>query len=226
MEFLRILGNRITVFNFNKEVHKYMISKTTPAELERKKHIVETLYHHSGLSVESIADQVDMSIMQVQDIIDSIKKYDTIIVDQDKTSVEKIMTNDVSILEHTKTVYDAAVLMSKKDIGCVVVTAGGKPYGIITERDIVRGIPGMNISLKNITLDEFASRPIIVVEPTQTVGKVADMMIRQKIHRMPVVQNGKIIGIITVTDLAKFLSPVRRMGLVDSILSVIAREER
>ena len=182
------------------------------SEQERKRNLIETLYRHSDLSVQEISNQADMTIKQVQDVIDDIRKRNVleILVEQSKTPVKQIMSPKVVSLEHTKTVYDASVLMAKNGVGCVVVTANGKPYGIITERDVVHGIPGIDISLKNITLEEFASRPIITAEPEQTIEEVADIMIREKIRRLPIVQKDKLVGIVTVTDLAKFLSPTRR----------------
>lgn len=205
-----------------------MYKNTLDSDLERKRNVIDTLYHHSDLSVEAISNQVDMSVRQVQNVIDKIRKRDAleILVEQSKTPIEKIMTTDVVTLEHIKTVYDASVLMAKKGVGCVLVTVNGKPYGIVTERDIVRGILGIDTSLKNITLEEFASRPIISVNPRQTVEEVADIMTREKIRRIPVVDNGKLAGIVTVTDLARFLSPTRRPGLAESILRAISREKK
>ncbi len=195
------------------------------SDLERKKNLIETLYHHSDLSVKAIFYQADMDVKQVWNVIDKIRKEDAleVLVEQSKTPVEDIMTTDVISLGHNKTVYDASVLMSMKNVGCVIVTANGKPYGIITERDIVRGIPSVDISLKNITLEEFASRPIISATPKQTVEEVADIMIREKIRRIPIIQNGNLVGIVTVTDLARFLSPTRRPGFAQAILQSISR---
>jgi predicted transcriptional regulator len=131
-----------------------MVAKRNLSDLERKKNLIDTLYCHSDLSVESISYQVDMSIKQVQGIIDKIRKKEAleVLVEHSKTPVEKIMTKDVVSLEYDKTVYDASVLMDKKGVGCLVVTAKGKPFGIITERDIVKGIGKFDISVKNVTL--------------------------------------------------------------------------
>jgi len=196
-------------------------------DMERKRNLIDTLYHHSDLSVEAISNQVDMNLRQVQDIIDSIARQDSIeiLAEQSKTPASEIMTTDVATLERTRTVLDASVLMAKKGVGCVVVMANRKPYGIITERDIVRRIPDIDKSLMMVTLEEFASRPIIFVSPAQTVIEVADMMTREKVRRIPVIENEKLMGIVTTTDLARFLSSTRRPGLAGSILSAISREE-
>lgn len=203
-----------------------MLVKSPKAlDTERKRGVIETLYRHSDLSPESISNQVDMSVRQVQGIIDRIRKKEAldVLVKQSTTHVEDIMTRDPVTLDHNKTVYDASVLMAKRRVGSVVVTHNGKPYGIVTERDIVRGIPGIDISLRNITLEEFASRPIIRVGPKETVEKATEIMMKNKIRRLAVVRGDKLAGIVTVSDLARFLSPTRRSGLAESILRTISR---
>jgi len=200
---------------------------TTVSDLERRKHLIDVLYHHSDLSVEAISYQVDMSIKQVQSIIDKMKKKEAleVLVEHSKTTMEKIMTKGVVSLEYNKTVYDASVLMTKKGVGCIVVTAKGKPFGIVTERDIVKGISKIDISVKKILLEEFASRPLIYASSRQTVEEVTELMIKNKIRKLPVIQQGKVIGIVTVTDLAMFLSPTRKPGLTESIIHAITREK-
>jgi CBS domain-containing protein len=202
-----------------------MVEKDNQSELERKKSLIDTLYHHSDLSVESISYQADMSIKQVQGIIDKIRKKEAleVLVEHSKTPVEKIMTKIVVSLESGKTLYDASVLMAKKKVGCLVVTTRGKPFGIVTKGDVVKGISD-GISFKSTKLEEFASRPLVYASSSQTIEEVADLMIKNKIRKLPVIQQGKIVGIVTVTDLALFLSPTRRPGLTESIFHVITRD--
>jgi CBS domain-containing protein len=204
-----------------------MVAKSTVSNLERRKHVIDTLHHHSNLSVEEISYQVDMSVKQVQSIIDKIKKNEAleVLVEHGKTPMEKIMTRGIVSLEYNKTVYDASVLMTKKGIGCIVVTAKGKPYGIVTERDIVKGISKIDISVKNILLEEFASRPLIYASSRQTVEDVVELLTKNKIHKIPIVQQDKVVGIVTIKDLLVFLSPMRKPGLTESIIHAITREK-
>lgn len=204
-----------------------MVIKGTQSELERKKNLIETLYHHSDLSVESISYQVDMSMTQVQSIIDKIRKSEAleVLVSHSQTSVEKIMTRSVVSLDSSKTVYDAAKIMAKKSVGCLVVTTKGRPTGIVTKGDIVKGVSKSDISFKNRNLGKFSTRPLIYVSSRQTIEQVAELMIKNKIRKLPVLQQGKVVGIVTATDLAMFLSPTRRPGLTESILHVITREK-
>lgn len=205
-----------------------MVTKNTMiSDLERRKHVIDTLYHHSELSVEEISYQVDMSVKQVQNIIDKIKKNEAleVLVEHSKTTMDKIMTKGVVSLEYDKTVYDASVLMTKKGVGCIVVTAKGKPFGIVTERDIVKGISKVDISVKKILLEEFASRPLIYASSRQTVEDVVELMTKNRIHKLPIVQQEKVVGIVTIKDLLVFLSPTNKPGLTESIVHAITREK-
>ncbi|MDE1770266.1 MAG: CBS domain-containing protein [Thaumarchaeota archaeon] len=204
-----------------------MIIKDTHSELERKKNLIDTLYHHSDLSVESISYQADMNIKQVQGIIDKIKKNEAldVLVSHSNTPIEKIMTRIVVSLDASKTVYDASKLMTKNRVGSLVVTSKGKPIGIITKGDIVKGVSKLDVSFKAISLGEFATRPLIYASSRQTVEEVSELMIKNKIRKLPVMHQGKVVGIVTATDLAMFLSPTRRPGLTESILHVITREK-
>lgn len=116
-----------------------------------------------------------------------------------------IMKRDLVTLDHTKTAYDAALLMIQKGVGCVVVTAYGKPFGIITERDIVCAVAGLKIPLRNLVLSVLASRPIICVEVSQTVEEAAELMRKYNIRRLLIVNKDEIVGIVTTRDLSVYL---------------------
>jgi len=128
--------------------------------------------------------------------------------EQNIMPIGSIMKKDVASLDHTKTAYDAAILMMKKGVGCVVVTAYGKPFGMITESDIVCAVTGLNMPLENLILSFLASRPLIYAKPYQTVEEVADIMRKYNIRRLPIVDGDKIVGLVTVRDLAMLLSPI------------------
>ena len=71
---------------------------------------------------------------------------------------------------------------------------------------------------------ESATRLLIYASSRQTI-EVADLVIKNKIRKLPVLQQGKVVGIVTATYLAMFLSPTRRPGLTESILHAITREK-
>jgi CBS domain-containing protein len=205
-----------------------MESRATTTKKQKKKSedMIASLYHYSDLSVQAIADKVNMNPNEVQKIIDDIVKSNAleVLVEQSTTRVEKIMTSIVIALDYSKTAVDAAVLMTEKQVGSVVVTKdNGKPFGIVTERDLVRRIGAKDLYFHDGLLGHIASSPLIYAEAGLTVQEAAEIMIKNRIRRLPIVHTHKLAGIVTVTDLAVFLSPTRRPGLALSVLQAISR---
>lgn len=190
----------------------------------REKSTIANLYRYSDLSVEAMAQQVDMEASKVREIVDDLVKTDAleVLVDQSMTRVEKIMTPAVISLDCSKSAWEAAALMAEKEIGSVIVTKDGKPFGIVTHSDIVRWA-GLRQKLLDATLEGQVSQPLITVGRGATVEEAAKVMVSNQIHKLPVVDGNKLLGIVTITDLAVFLSPSRRPGLALSVLQAITR---
>ena len=162
-------------------------------------------------------------------------------IEKSTTHAEKIMTPEVMTLDYSKTAYDAAELMAEREVGCVIITRERgsnkskkqqhkQPYGIITERDLVRRlVSNKDMYFQDAIVGNICSHPLIVGYPGMTVQEVAEKMIKNKIHRLPIVNNvgrqakENLIGIVTISDLALFLSPSRRPGISLSILQAISR---
>ena len=192
---------------------------------ERKKETIANLYRYSDLSVKAIAQQVDVEPISVQNVIDELAKDEAlgVLVDQSLGRIEKIMSPDAASLDSSKSVEEAAALMAEKKLGSIVVTENGKPWGIITHSDIVK-LAGMKEKSFEAKLKDKASQPLITAGPNTTVEEATDTLIKNKIHKLPIVEGDNLVGIVTITDLAGFLSPSRRPGLVLSVLRAIAGE--
>ncbi|HZD34302.1 MAG TPA: CBS domain-containing protein, partial [Nitrososphaeraceae archaeon] len=101
-----------------------------------------------------------------------------------------------------------------------IVTKNNKLFGIVTERDLVRRY------FRDMSLERLASNPLVTAKPTTTVEEAAQIMLKDKIRKLPVVDESRpygLAGILTVTDLAKFLMPTRRPSLTLSILQAVSR---
>lgn len=135
--------------------------------------------------------------------------------------IEKIMSSNVVSLDISKTAADAAALMTERKVGSVIITKNNKPFGIVTERDLVRRY------FRDTLLESLASYPLITAKPTTTVEKAAEIMLKDKIRKLPIVDENNpltdLVGMLTVTDLGKFLLSTRRPGLTLSILQAISR---
>jgi CBS domain-containing protein len=187
-----------------------------------QKSTIANLYRYSDLSVEAISQQVGSDVETVQYIIDDLTKKDALdlMVDQSMTNIEKIMTPIVVSLDLTRTPREVADLMTEREVGSVVVTKDGKPFGIVTHTDIVRWA-GKWPKLLDSPLKDIATVPLITAPRGTSVEEAARIMIENRIRKLPIVDREKLLGIVTITDLAVFLSPTRRPGLALSVLQAI-----
>jgi CBS domain-containing protein len=114
--------------------------------------------------------------------------------------VKDIMRKDVFVLSKEATIKDALDLMLENKIGSVIVLEKEKPLGIVTERDILKKVLGEKISLEE-SVSKIMSSPIICISSKESVEKAAEIMTENKIKRLPVIENEKLVGIITLTDI-------------------------
>lgn len=121
------------------------------------------------------------------------------------TFVKDVMISDVSTLDSSSMIKDAAKLMDSKNIGCIIVTKKEIPVGILTERDFVRRIASKEKPLTS-PLVEVMSTPLISIDPDETVWDAAEEMKVNNIHKLPVLKDNKVIGIITTSDLVEICS--------------------
>lgn len=118
--------------------------------------------------------------------------------------VEDFMTEKViSVSEKTK-VTKAAELMSKHEIGCVVVLRKGKPVGILTERDMVKRVVLGFIDPRYIEVGDIMSKPVVVGGPQMDIDEASKIMLARKIKKLPVVDSvGRLVGLVTTTDIIR-----------------------
>ncbi len=118
--------------------------------------------------------------------------------------IRDFMSKDVMTVDENMKVIEVAKIMGEKRIGSVIVTKEGKPYGIFTERDLLSKAildNGLDNPVKNYT-----STPLITVNPDYSINEVSKIMADMKIRRLVVVEDDKIVGIFTASDLTKALA--------------------
>jgi CBS domain-containing protein len=121
--------------------------------------------------------------------------------------VSDAMSTPVITVDVDTTVYDVANIMKDNNIGCVVVVEkDSKPLGIVTERDLVINIVAKNLKPKDVLVRDIMSTKLVTISPTATLMDAAKKMAEKNVKRLPVVEGEKLLGIITVSDIAK-ISP-------------------
>ncbi len=118
--------------------------------------------------------------------------------------VEDVMVKEVVTVDANKTVKDAADIMNRYEIGCLIVVRRGKAVGILTERDLLKRVLSETRDPATTRIKEIMSKPLIVVESDTEMEDAARLMFKMKIKKLPIIQQGKLSGLVTLTDLARF----------------------
>jgi CBS domain-containing protein len=120
-----------------------------------------------------------------------------------KQTIRDIMTPDPIVLDLSATVRDAARAMKARDVGDVLVANEGRLWGIVTDRDIVvRAVADFAEAPGQCKLAEICSTDVQCLAPDDDVADAIRVMERSAIRRLPVVEEGRAIGVVTLGDLA------------------------
>jgi CBS domain-containing protein len=112
---------------------------------------------------------------------------------------------DVLEIDSDATVLEAVQLMVEQNVGSLLVTERGEVTGIVTERDYLRRVT-LEGRTEQAPVGEIASSPLIVVTPETTIDECMALMTDRRIRHVPVVDEGRVVGIVSIGDLVKFQS--------------------
>jgi len=128
--------------------------------------------------------------------------------------LKDIMVRKVITIDPDKTARDAARLMADNNISSVIVMKGDEIVGIVTERDLVRKVCANDIPSSKVNIVSVMSAPVITAESDLPIEAAVQRMFNNRIRRLPVVENGKLVGIVTISDIAKHM---RTKWLIEKI---------
>lgn len=118
-------------------------------------------------------------------------------------SVKDLMVKKVITVKPNTQVKEAVKLMNKHEIGCLVVEKKRKPVGIITERDVLKKVVCRSKNPEQVKVSEIMSQPLIVGQVDMDIGDAARLMLKQNVKKLPIVSDGKLVGLITLTDVVR-----------------------
>lgn len=113
--------------------------------------------------------------------------------------------HDIWTIAPNATVYDAIALMAERGIGGLLVMDGAQLVGIVTERDYARKVILRDRSSRDTPVSTIMSSDIVTVRPDHTIEACMALMTDKRIRHLPVVQDGRVIGILSIGDLVKFI---------------------
>lgn len=117
--------------------------------------------------------------------------------------IKEIMVENVVCIDADSAVRDAVVLMNLHGIGCLIAADRGKAVGIITERDVLKRVVAQSKDADKTKVSEIMSKPIIVGGPDMFVEDATKLILSKNIKKLPVMKNGRIVGIVTLSDIAR-----------------------
>jgi len=120
--------------------------------------------------------------------------------------VKDVMIKEVVTIDGEESVYEACKMMGEKHIGSLIVTIQGKPVGIFTERDLLSKIILKRLKLDEIKVKDYMSTPLTFINSEFDLKEAARIMTQLKIRRLPVIESGKLVGILTSADIIRALA--------------------
>jgi CBS domain-containing protein len=140
--------------------------------------------------------------------------------------VRDAMTEDPRSIGASEPVVDAALLMREQDVGSLPVTDNERLVGMITDRDITTRVVAEAGDPKMISVGDVYSRDLISVEPDQDLEEALRLMARHQVRRLPVIENGSLVGIVAQADIALRENEQKTGELVEAISEPSAGERR
>ena len=134
--------------------------------------------------------------------------------------IRDIMEKNVITIEYNKTALDAARLISEKDVSFLVIMKDNSPVGVLSESDFVKRLAANDKKASSVIISEIMSSKFRWVEPETEIEDAIQKMLNNNIRRLIILDDNKLVGVITQTDLTGFL---RDKLLVDKTIKNIQK---
>jgi CBS domain-containing protein len=139
-------------------------------------------------------------------------------------SVRETMTENPRSINASVSVVEAARVMREEDIGSIPITDDEQLVGMITDRDITTRVVAEGADPTKTSVGDVYSRDLITVEPEKDLDEALQLMARHQIRRLPVAENGRLVGIVAQADIA--LSENEKTGQLVEAISEPSEGER
>jgi len=128
------------------------------------------------------------------------------------------MIRNVVTLQENATVHEAVQLLNKHKIGCLIVLSNEQIHGIITERDLLERVLEQCKNPRQTRVTEVMTRKVITGTPSMDVFEATRLMFKLRVKKLPITENNKLVGIVTLTDIARATSiDQRTIGLIEQL---------
>jgi len=117
--------------------------------------------------------------------------------------VKDIMVKPVITIDQDKNIKQAGEILKKTRRGCLIATKNNNPVGILSDSDVIKRVVAKNILPNSLKVKDIMSKPLVTVNQEDEILTAVRKMKKSNIHRLPVLSNGKLVGIISLSDIAK-----------------------
>lgn len=131
--------------------------------------------------------------------------------------VREIMSTRIVSVQPTSTVRDAALLMNRHNIGSVPVVEGKAVRGMLTDRDIVLRCVAADRDPSSVKVSDICSQGAVSVSPNQSLSDAMNLMATEQVRRLPVVDNGSLVGMLSLADIAREKSGMELAEVISDI---------
>jgi CBS domain-containing protein len=131
-------------------------------------------------------------------------------------TIRSVMTTDLATVRAEASVVEAARLMRQFDCGDVIVTGNGSVIGIATDRDLVVRCVADGKDPANIRVGDVCTKEPVTLRPAETIAAAVRLMSEKAIRRLPVVEDGKAVGIVSLGDLAQARDQKSALGKISA----------
>ncbi len=132
-------------------------------------------------------------------------------------TVRDAMTPNVRAGAPMESLADAAQIMKEEDVGSLPVVEDGRLIGILTDRDIVVRAVAERVDPQSVKVGDVASRELVTVEPEQDLDEALALMAHRQVRRLPVVEGGRLVGVLAQADVALEAKDKDAGALLDEI---------
>jgi CBS domain-containing protein len=118
-------------------------------------------------------------------------------------SIRDVMTTNPKTCDPSTNVVDAAKVMAQEDVGPVPIVEGGRLVGIVTDRDLVVRVLAEGKDPSSTTVGDIASADLTTITPESDLQEALELMSASQVRRLPVVENGNLVGLVAQADVAR-----------------------
>ena len=124
---------------------------------------------------------------------------------------QDVMVKNVVRVNSRTLVENAVKVMNKNEIGCLIIEDNGETTGIVTQGDLLKKVLEKAKDPRKIVVSDIMTKKLVVGSPDMEIHEAASLMFKKKIKKLPIVENGKLVGLITLTNIAKTVGVDKKM---------------